>query len=514
MKKKLVSTLALSLCFVMSAGAFAGCKGDGDSSGGNKPLTEDEIYAKVVEAMEATVSYTGAYTGVSTTKEEGKEVRPDQDEDEVSSSQTTQKVSVDPAAKKLFVVAETTHVGDDDGRVEGVTGKLFKEGDKYYTYTKQKDTYEDPAEQEMYMEVSETMAGVSMDGYSLSEFDYSEYMMPTGSITIADYNAAWASYIADSKAELVAGTADEESDWYGHSGDGSYVVSAAEVDGAYVLTVEMSISMTDEEDYTESVSYKYVFTAKDGKLVSVLEKEEYFDSWYEADDGTGNWVDVAKDAAGAQLASSSESEENLITLSYAFDQAGYDAITTTLPATVQKQPDVIAQYMKVVVNGADYGQKYVYGQTVAEALSDAWSNGGADVVWYKDEACTQAIDPATMTVEQFLALDAVYGKVTAKAGYVLYTRWVEYTTAADVTDAYKIVLATRLNDNDKRVQVCAASDGFWLYNGSSAYYVNGELVDFGGQSSMAYPVEEGKTYDVKEVYEVQKEDCNFFDMYN
>ncbi len=516
MKKKLVSMLALSLCFCMGVSAFAGCKDDGDSSSSTPPapLTQDEIYAKVVEAMDATASYTGAYTVAATVNMEGKEVRPDRDEDEESSSQSTQKISIDLAAKKFFIMMEETYTGDDDGRVQGMTGKLFKEGDKYYTYTKQVATYEDPAEQEMYMEISEAMIGVSAAMYSLKEVDYSE-SMPSSVTSVADYNAAWASYIADSKAEIVAGTADEESDWYGYSGDGSYVVSAEEVDGAYVVSVEASMSITDEDDYTESVSLKYVFTAKNGKFVSALEKVEYYESWYEADDGEGNWEKVTKDTEGAQLASDSETEETLITISYEFDQAGYDAIETTLPAEVQTQPDMISQPVNVVVNGADYGMTYAYGTTVAEALSELWSKTGTDVAWYTDAACTQAIDTATMTIAQFLTLDTVYGKATVQAGYVLYTTCMEYTCATNMTDAYKTVLKKFLEDDEKRIDVCSVEEGIVIHSGSNGFttLVNGEEVDFENNSYINYAVEEGQTYEVKHVYEVSKEECNFFDMF-
>ncbi len=507
MKKKLVSTLALSLCFVMSAGAFAGCKDPED-----KPLTQDEIYAKVVEAAKATAAYTGAFTLTETSANTEKSVRPDEDGEEVYTENSTNTLTADPAAKRFVMTQSATETDGTETNTSTMKSKLFKEGEKYYNYASSAYSANPNNDYEQYAEVSAFMAGVALNQYSLKNFNFGEGMLPMSVTSLADYNAAWASYIADSKAEIVAGSTDEDSDWYEFSApEASYTVSAAEVDGAYTLSVKMSYSLTDYDDETYEASFEYVYTAKDGKIVSVLEKEEYRDTWYEADDGEGNWDYVPKGTAGAQVALEEEKEETLTTISYAFDQANYDAIATTVPADVQVQSDMIAKKMDVVVNGVKNEDEYIYGRSVEEALAEAWSNSNADVVWYKDEACTQVIDASAITLEQLYALDTLYAKVTAKAGYVLYTNESSSAFATDVPDAYKNALVGYL-DSHKEVSVCSVAEGIYLWTNDDRkeIFVNGTKVERGTDAYMLYAVVEGQTYEVKEVYTVNKAALNFF----
>ena len=83
MRKKVLSVLALSMCFCMGVSAFAGCGGgkggngggnggdnsstqqsgsDEGGSGGGTTLTQEQIYAKILEAVDATAAYDGAWT--------------------------------------------------------------------------------------------------------------------------------------------------------------------------------------------------------------------------------------------------------------------------------------------------------------------------------------------------------------------------------------------------------------------------------------------------------------------
>lgn len=517
MNKKLISTLALSLCFVMSAGAFAGCKDPED-----KPLTQDEIYAKVVEAAKATAAYTGAYTTYMVEKETGKENDPEYtDGEETYTEEESMTTSVDAAAKKLYMKAKEVNAGEYT-ETEEMVGKLFKEGDKYYTYTKMKSTSTEegaePQEQERYVGASEVAVAVSFAQYSLANSDY--YSMADESITSIDaYNAAWASYVADSKAEIVAGSTDEESDWYKCTNpEGSYVLSAEEVDGAYVVTIKLTASLANEYSTMEGAQETKV-TAKDGKIISVTEKNTFTETSYKLKDADDNWESVTKDTQGAQKATSSEVYETTMTISYEFAQADYDAVTTTLPTDVQMQPDYISKDLEIVVDGVNYGENYVYGNTVAETFNGLgnrvsdYNSTGIDFAWYTDAACTQAIDPEAMTAVQFLALDTVYGKATAQEGYVLYTAERVYEYAADVPEAYKTALASMMgNSSRKTLKACTVESGITIYDDYGSVTVNGEAVDFSDNSYVNYEVEAGKTYAVKYTYAYEKAMLNFFYM--
>ena len=516
MKKKLVSMLALSMCFCVGVSSFAGCKDGDDSStggggGGNTPLTQDQIYDKIVEAAEATMAYTGGYTSTIVDKENesGKTTTAGVTVQETYLSQETTVSSVDTANKKLYMNSvETETTTDEEGvsvtETEEMTGKLFKEGDKYYTYMKQKATSTEEGaeteEGEMYAEMSEFSVMLNLRQYSLAE-NSSEYFSQVnlGDMTIDAYNAAWATVFTDSKAAVAAGTNDEESDWYQCTADGSNVISCSEVDGAYVLSVKMNISVTMGENSMGGTEEMTV-TAKDGKIVSVVTKETYTETYKEGD-VTETEVELY---------------ESTINLSYAFAENDYNAVTTTLPtdpAQIMKQPDYFYGEVDVVINGIS-NSIYTSGAAVEGILGNIASYG-MEVVWYTDAACTQALDATTMTLAQFVELDAVYGTATAQEGYVLYTNENVTAFAADVTDAYKVVFSSMV-ETEKHLNTAYIDSGIDLskYRDNVTITVNGTEVTFEeGETWKQYSVEAGQTYAVKKVTTYAKADLNIFSMY-
>lgn len=517
MKKKFPSVLSFFLCLTMNIGAFAGCKGGDDTS------KQDAMAQKVLEVLYDNSSYTGAFTVHQSNTIESETVLPDAGEERYVQEESY-KCTVDPAAKRYASVFTSSKTESDQSvSIETRQEKVFQEENKYYNYNLSTDSSNPAEDSESYAEVSSFMATVITNNERLGNplgYNFMAMRIPHEGVTsITDYNAAWASYIADSKAEIVAGSTNEESQWYGYSvQEASYVVSAAEVDGGYALTVKMSYNMTDCLGGTRRVSLESVFTAKDGKIVSVLDKEDTLNKFYMAKQGA-IWQSVDKDTEGAQVYESSYTREMFQTISYQFTQADFDSITTTVPANVQKQDDRAEKNIDVVINGIQYENQYVQGNTVEEALVDALpimaegyigNSTYVDIVWYTDTACTQAIDASTMTLEQLYALDTLYAKATAKEGYVLYTRETVRAFTTDVPESYRVALeGTSAFASTKRVYVCKVSEGIRLHK-REENYVNGAAVD--SETMPIYPVVEGQTYEVKEVLTVNKADLNFFTM--
>ena len=123
MKKKWLSILALSLCACISIGSFSGCDllGGGGSSGdpnGGKQLTEDEIYAEISKAMDATLAYKGGITMKETAVE-----------DHASGYRSEYTVSMDPATNRLYAYAKTDYTSPNYTDYESYE-KIFQQGGK------------------------------------------------------------------------------------------------------------------------------------------------------------------------------------------------------------------------------------------------------------------------------------------------------------------------------------------------------------------------------------------------
>ena len=141
-----------------------------------------------------------------------------------------------------------------------------------------------------------------------------------------------------------------------------------------------------------------------------------------------------------------------------------------------------------------------------------------DVVWYKDAACTQPIDE-TITVDEILAMDTIYGKATAEEGYALYTTERVTAFGADVPEAYKLVFGSMMGAGYKDIGAAMVGEGeyegIYLYQDSDneVVTVNGTVVEFEeGEYSKYYQVTEGQTYTVQKTKTYMKADLNFFEM--
>ena len=339
-------------------------------------------------------------------------------------------------------------------------------------------------------------------------------------ITIAEYNTAYATVAADSKAEIMAAANDEGSYWYGLTdAEISSVITCSQVDGGYVATMTRTETIV-KNGYSTSDVQEAIITAKDGKIISVDISSTYTETYYKLyageDDEEGE--EVSSDTEGAIMVTETDTYEEMITMEYAFSDTTYNGVTVSLPTdSTQIKPadDYYSKTVNIYMNGVDCGEEYIYGNTIAEALDDIYTPHGMTLTLYKDAACTQALD-GTMTTDEFLAMETVYCVATPMEGYMLYTGIYEDVFAEDVPDAYKIVFYYKA-ETRSGLEVASINEGsIYLYGyGNCSMKVNGvevELEDHDYYKCVDYPVTEGETYVVTKTTTHTKASLNLFEM--
>ena len=509
MKKKWLSVLALTMCFSMGVSAFAGCGDKGDSStgggsqaseqgggnseqgggnseqgggnseqGGNqdeKPLTKDEIYAAVMAALEATDSYKGSFTVEGIMAQTGQETY-----------NSNMKMSVDATNKVAYNKEESEYSAGETTHSDTSYEKVFKESDTYYTYE-----LED--EESTYKRMNAAQVDSMMDNFSMEGIGGVVEGLPAQLTSVDTFNAAFAEVFADSKAAQAAA---------GSEADGDCVIACTEAGDVLTVTMTLNMEMAMGEMGALDVESEIKVVAEGGYITEMAIKQLMNMTMGEETMENGN--------------------EMTYKISYAFDQAGYDAIQTTLPAEVEDMEDGSYGYDKdlaTVINGVEGNTAWIYGDDMQSAISsfltEDWKFNGMNVTWYTDEACTKEFT-ADITAAEMDALKTLYGKATLKDDYAFLITNYTYNFAEDVTDAYKLVfgmLGMFTIGENKHIE--AASGTFGVEEREGAIItVNGEAVEFTEEDNdyKSMPVTAGETYTVKYVITYAKADLNIFAM--
>ncbi len=532
MKKKWLSVLALAMCFSMGVSMFAGCKdkdgdkggnsgsqsseqsgGGNESDGGNQeeqPLTKDEIYAEVMKAFETTMQYQGVLTVDAMIKSAN--VRPQGSSGTIMSG----KVSLNPTDKLIYTQMSMEQSENELSMKMETIEKAFKEGDSYYRYEKQSsiDT-EEPMAMEAYYRVTDAYLDDMFSETNLSGMLGDVEMLPTGVQSIDALNAAFAEVFADSKAQVEAGTADEESEWYQHVADGSYVILCEEAGDVLSVTMSMDMEVAEGDD-VRTLLRELKLVTEGGYITEYSMKSIEGRTWYEASEDP----EVTEPVEQHRLSE----REMSYKFAYTFDQAGYDAIATTLPAEVEDMKEEKVEgyhrYVNIVINGIDMNGPSFDGDDVQSAVASFFQGGegyyyGMNVTWYTDEACTKPLTVEIMEAE-LNALETIYGKATAEEGFALVIEKNPSEYAADVTDAYKLVMSI-LDDGYEYSYIRAAEveDTLNFYEEKGVVIkVNGEVVEFeeSDEGCKTITMEEGKTYIVEHIRIVEKASLNIFNM--
>ncbi|MBQ8229756.1 MAG: hypothetical protein IJZ32_03575 [Clostridia bacterium] len=499
MKKKFISAMAISMCLCM--GAMAGCGGGNNSSSSSspkEPLTKDEILAEIGDAYAATKAYKDGYTVTGTSKDEYKGF---EDEEAVVSNGTLE-LTANPN-QKLFYYKEA---GEGGYELE----KLLKNGNDYVRYNEYKEGESEVTKN--YSKYTEVYATYYINEYYSYENIIDNYISAElfDIESIDTYNAAYAKVFADSIAEVAAGTADEESEYYGWTASGSGSVSVEETeDGAYVLTTKMTMEMSSSvENMTQSSVQETVVTAKDGKLTGWKETEE---------------TTVTKKISDTETQTSIEKEEMVYTVTYAFDQAKYDSVVVTLPETVEPR-NYYSKDVTVLVNGMELDTYTgMNGSTIQGAITylkdsvvDNAINATADnatLTLYKDAAYTQELTATGMNEADFYAIETVYAKVELKEGYALMNMLGGSALGADVTAEQKLIFGAMLDyTNQFMLSIVPVANPYDLASKANQTGAAKVMVNGVAYTENALTMESGETYEVKFVREMTKAHLNIFMM--
>ncbi len=505
MKKKFISAMAISLCLCM--GAMVGCgdnkNNSSSSSSPKEPLTKDEILAEIGDAYAATKAYKGGYTVTGTSKSEYKDFT----DEEAEVYNGTLELTADTNQKLVYY----KEAGEEGYELQ----KLLKNGTDYIMYSEDKSGEEDAEED--YEKVTEAYAAYYINEYYSYENIIDRYisaeMFEIESIDA--YNSAYAKVIADSVAEINAGTADETSEFYGCK-DPACTVSFTAVeteDGAYVFTQTMNMQLTtpdyeseeEEKAVTASTISKTVVTAKDGKLTGMQEIEETTRTKQISDTETQTYV---------------YKDETTYTVSYTFDQAKYDSVSVTLPETVESR-NYYSKDVTVLVNGMEFDTYTGFrGSTIQGAVNYLVSNvknqlnaseENATVTLYTDAGYTKALDGATLTEAELYAIETVYAKVELKEGYALLNQMMSNAFGADVTAEQKTVFAMMMGAGWQRgLHVTPVANPYPVGSQATQMDATKVLVNGVAYTEAELTMESGETYTVEYVSEVSKADLNIF----
>jgi len=491
---------------------------DGGEQGGPVEKTDDELYALVKEAVTATQAYTGAVTATAATK---------MVEGEGMSSIMSGKYSFDPATKLSYVTEESeseykmpqeeeTSEDTTQKNVSSTTSKVFKSGDAYYSYDKSVgssmwsnyESYTLLHERSSSLEVGEDMdIGFIVSMVAGGVFLADTYTELTSAFDTT-YEAAIANTIAAAKEDAEDGGFNaEEGDKLG----ATPTVTIVEEDGAVTLTISSLVEMTDAGEDGSQIMKLLMdrsFTAKEGKISEVALAINV--------DMTMSYP--AEDSAEPLTMSQKMEMEMSYAVEYAFDQAGYDAITVTLPAEEEISVETMDYGKSLTVMFGDvamdeYISSYAETPSYADALNGMKSSieqqftegsyndqGGYEEVqlltiegFYLDKELTKPLDPTALTEEEYYALETVYAKYTVAEGYFIYSS--EYEDVEQYSKPYQIVMGVGFGASyaSAMLQIYRVSD---YESGYNVYPGEGETVLLNGVQleETSFVPESGKTY--------------------
>lgn len=446
-------TVALLMALGMSLSIVAcGDTGDSQSSsssnngqsstGGNGgdeasvPTTPDEIFAYVMDAMDATKAYTGS---VTMTAEGGYENKMVEGQDESKNvAEQTYIVSYDSVNKVRYMEESE----EDDKYGDYVCySKTFAQGENFYgvekgVYTPPANSTDEPETEEDYF---------LLVGEAKTEMQAFDFVDEVGEVFEMYDGVSLASSVAELKTALETALpvllAEDVPD--GVTPTLTVTTTTTSENSVYTFAFAFDASFLTEDDgqiMEGSIMMSCLASAKDGKIVALDIEAEMA---YAMSQTVGTETTV--------LMSQSSTSSQRATIEYAFAQAKYDAFTVVLPTNpddieVEGAPAEEYEDLKtfLYVNGVENDTVDYWGvETPAQAYERIVSRVGisedcAEVKVYKDAEFTQELKKETITKADVLALEKVYLKVTPKTGFALVR--VGWTQREEYSKTYQIVL--------------------------------------------------------------------------
>ena len=500
MKMKKLS--ALFLATIMSFG-MAGCiVSEGTSDNGtsdnatsengtseNTPSatkTDETLFTELKTAIAATDAYAGAITISGDMKNQQIASDPSTDETESMEQHITAKASSDPASKLYYMIESSENSYADETESIVATEKLFKSGNDYYHFQKSQSTSTDAWDNyEEYTKVSANSDYFNID----DSIDMSSFFgMAIGGTCLADtyaeltsaYSTVYTSAMDNFFAQM------DEEEFNPEEGDSLSVthdVAISETNGEITLSIILNYAVTDiGEEGTQIVSavMSRSVSVKNG-MVSVVSIAVTMDM--EAS------YDIGEESITQKQTQIMEMD---YAIDYAFDQAGYDAISVSLPSEeeILVEEDSYNKAVTLMLGDIDITTEMNSSVSFEDAISKAITHLEEDLNDYNYEAnkkftvegiyydkeFTQAIDPATITEEQFFALDTIYVKYTLAEGFFMHCT--DYKDVEQYSKPYQIVMSQDLYSYGyyRRPSVESVSD----YEEGIAYEEGYDIVSVNG----------------------------------
>ncbi len=402
--------------------------------GGTNVNSEEALFAEILKAYEASMAYQGALTINAT---QGSLY---QEGEEAEKATADMSMSADPAKNIYFEKESSQITGSYASTYESVNKTFIVDGAVYeYDKYSSESANSQPNNNETYYKNAE----------SIKIEDISEYMteMVGGVIggvskaeTYAALKAAFAKVFSELKARAIADYVEDGALKEGETITVEPAISIKKEAGETVLTIVSKFAVDELADDSDEMIKNYVIdytrtiAAKDGKISKVG-----VDYDMSADVSVDGATESMKFAAAIDLT------YNMV---YSFDQATYDAITVSLPTDPAQivdaaQDDIITVNWHIGTIDDDHtyypeseNVSYIfldYTEDIQRACGyerkvEADEFGNYVEVedyyvkvkgFYKDAALTQAIDTATITNTELIALGDVYVDVEIKDGMAI-----------------------------------------------------------------------------------------------
>ncbi len=415
-----MNKFAKVFCTVMALGmacSVVGCgggksknSGSGSGSGGDEPLTQEQAFTAVKEAVKD-FSVDSAISADITMKSTSVEVDTDSDPAVTSTDiyQNSYKLTYNPETREgaMSYTGSETDTNQETGEPEtdeyGGSMKVVKDGDFYYAYQISPAEDEEPA--------SVHARKFSAANYAKNDMFETEYNIAE---LFGDLDIPWLN--APNAAAVLNGF----NDMYKNDANKSFDVSFTEADdGAISLTVKYSGTLSktmDEITYTSFGSKEVSVTIKDGKPTAASVKDT--SSTKEGD------VVVESDV-----------DEYVYAFTYAFDTAMFDGVDLTgapekdtIQETTNSQKRVkyiycIGDYTGGYEGDYDSAHYLNTNETTAEQVADFKAkfadvndSYGEILGYYTDKAMTKELTD-TISDADWEAVDMVYVKRATKAGF-------------------------------------------------------------------------------------------------
>ena len=481
MKKKVLSVIATAMSICLGMSFFAGCStGMHNSSGLPKPQTEDEILACVLESIETSASYDGAYTYTMNKRTVDNTPRgPSIDSGYLVTTTTKEEGMVDVSAVKKLVKSEVdvlAQKGEEERTsITKTTYKLFQEKNCTISYTQRNET-------ETYEILEDSQVKTQLSDLSTAVKEYEGYCQLPDLPSISRMNEAYATVYSEllQIAPIMINA-------NGITVNGEASVSCKETEKGYVLTSTIEESRQSEGEAHTTLQTSII--AKEGKIVSLQVKEQ-----------------ILSDNTSQPIVWEAEKSYDI---SYTFNQEEYDKVQTAPPwhtaqGSIQDKATSKA-VVDIYINGYLFVADYMLAISKVNGiisplrkLEQAALNRVKDITWYSDPECTNPIEPTKLREGDFAQISALYAQGTVQDGYAFFEEEVKSVWSDDVSNAYKAVFARymeniRASDGNQRY----IRDNFYHPYRSDMYnittFVNGELYSIGSE----FLVETGAYYKVE-----------------